>query len=76
VNIGRQDVSHVSRLKELLAELGGLLPEDISSVQMQGSSSKIEVPHEFTGDLIDALNGEPFADRLIEVKLLTPERNA
>lgn len=71
VNIGRQDVSHVQALKELLAELGGLLPEDISSVQMRKSSSRIEISREFSADLIEALHGEPYAGRVIEIKLMT-----
>ena len=68
VNIGRDDVRDVRALKALIAELGGLLPEDISSVQMKRSSSQIEVPQEFSSDLVEALNGEPYGSRLISVK--------
>jgi len=68
VNIGLRDLSDVAALKRLLAELGGLLPEDISSVQMRRSFSQIEVAREYSADLIDALTGELHEGRKIEVK--------
>lgn len=68
VNLGRKDGYNAQHLRELVAELGGLLPEDILSTSVRPRFSFLVVDAEFADDLIEAINGERVKGRLIRIE--------
>ena len=72
INLGRKDLrgSH-SAVKDCIAELGGLLPEDIKQLTVEESKASFVVNAEFQDDLIAAINGEELAHKTLFVKLKT-----
>ena len=68
VNLGRKDGYNAQHLRELIAELGGLLPEDILSTSVRPRFSFLMVDAEFAEDLIEAINGERVKGRLIRIE--------
>ncbi|MAD60644.1 MAG: DEAD/DEAH box helicase [Myxococcales bacterium] len=72
INLGRKDLrgGH-SAVKECIAELGGLLPEDIKQLTVEESKASFVVNAEFQDDLIAAINGEELAHKTLFVKLKT-----
>jgi hypothetical protein len=55
-------------VKELIAELGGLLPEDIDHIQVKDRHSLITIEPVFSEDLIAAIQGERFGDKLLRIE--------
>ena len=72
INLGWRDLTggH-SAVKELIAELGGLLPEDIKQLNVKASRSTFLVDRIFQDDLIAAINGEEVFNKTLSVKLRT-----
>ena len=64
INLGWRDVEggHTA-LKNLIAELGGLLLEDIMQLKVKEHKSLILVDKGFEEDLIAAINGETFQSK-------------
>lgn len=69
VNLGKRDFDDADALIETLADLAGLWPEDILSVDQRGRHSYVVIPREFTEDLIEAINGEKLGRRTIRVEV-------
>ena len=70
VNVGRRDgFSHADELRDELAELGGLLPEDLIDVILRSRHSYVVVHHDFAEDLIEAASGETVGGRTLRVEV-------
>lgn len=72
INLGWKDLKggH-SAVRNLIAELGGLLPEDIKQLTVKALHSSFIVASEFQDDLIAAIDGEELANKTLFVKLRT-----
>ena len=68
LNLGRKDGYNAKMLRELVAELGGLLPTDIIRSSLRPRFSFITIEEDYADDLIEALNGERVKGRLIRVE--------
>ena len=69
INIGWRDCSGgFSAIKELIAELGGLLPEDITQIKVKDRYSLIAVDPMFWDDLMAAVNGEDYRDKTLRIE--------
>jgi ABC-type amino acid transport substrate-binding protein len=68
VSLGERDGFDVDALRETLADLGGLLPEDLREIQLHSRHSYVLVEREFAEDLIAAVNGETLDGRTVRVE--------
>ncbi len=68
VSLGERDGYDVDELRDTLAELGGLLPEDLRDIEVNSRHSFVTVEREFAEDLIAAVNGETLDDRSVRVE--------
>ena len=68
ISLGRKDGYNAQHLRDLIAELGGLLPEDILSTSVRPRFSFLVVDSEYCDDLIEAINGERVKGRLIRIE--------
>jgi hypothetical protein len=69
INIGWRDCSGgFSAIKEFIAELGGLLPEDITQIKVKDRYSLIAVDPMFWDDLMAAVNGEDYRDKTLRIE--------
>ena len=68
INLGWRDINggH-SEIKETIAELGGLLIEDIQQLKVKEHSSLLLVEEGFEEDLITAINGEHFQSKTLSI---------
>ena len=68
INLGWRDINggH-SAIKEAIAELGGLLIEDIQQLKVKEHSSLLLVEEGFEEDLITAINGESFQSKTLSI---------
>ena len=70
INLGWRDCSGgFSAIKELIAELGGLLPEDITQIKVKDRHSLIVVDPMFWDDLTAAVNGEYHNDKKLRLEV-------
>ena len=70
INLGWRDCNGgFSAIKELIAELGGLLPEDITQIKVKDRHSLIVVDPMFWDDLTAAINGEYYNDKKLRLEL-------
>ena len=75
VNVGWRDCEEgFSGVRNLIAELGGLLPEDVDQLKVKGQYSLVRVDPSFEDDLIEALNGELFAGKKLKIERATSLR--
>ena len=76
INVGWRDCeSGFSGVRDLIAELGGLLPEDVDQLKVKGRYSLVKVARSFERDLVDALSGETFAGKRLKVEPSTSQRS-
>ena len=68
INLGRKDGYNAQHLRDLVAELGGLLPEDIFNTSIRPRFSFLIVDDKYADDLIEAINGERVKGRLIRIE--------
>ncbi|MCA9561693.1 MAG: DbpA RNA binding domain-containing protein, partial [Myxococcales bacterium] len=68
VNLGRRDGMKADALREALAELGGILPEDIAHVELRSRHALVSVHDDFAEDLIEAVNGETLGRRTVRIE--------
>lgn len=68
INLGRKDGYNAQRLKDLIADLGGLLPEDIFSASIRPRFSFLMVDEEYVDDLLEAITGERVKGRLLRIE--------
>ncbi len=68
VSLGERDGYDTDELRDTLAELGGLLPEDLEDIEVHARHSFVTVEREFAEDLIAAVNGETLDDRSVRVE--------
>ena len=68
LNVGHAQFKNTDTLRECIADLGGLLPHDIMSIQMKETHAFIEVKEEFAQDLIMAAHGETLEGRILTVE--------
>lgn len=68
VSLGQRDGFDVESLREALADLGGLLPEDLREISLYPRHSYVMVEREFAEDLIAAVNGETLDGRTVRVE--------
>jgi ATP-dependent RNA helicase DeaD len=68
LNVGHAQFKNIDALRECIADLGGLLPRDIMSIQMKETYAFIEVKEEFAQDLIMAAHGETLEGRILTVE--------
>ncbi len=73
VSIGERDNVDADALRDTLADLAGLEPEDLVEIDMHGRHSYVSVHADFAEDLIAAVNGETFGNRKIRVELARDE---
>ena len=70
LNVGKRDGFNDSEdLRDELAELGGLLPEDFVDVQLRSRHSYAVVHEDFAEDLIEAASGENVGGRTLRVEV-------
>ncbi|MCA9546682.1 MAG: DbpA RNA binding domain-containing protein, partial [Myxococcales bacterium] len=68
VNLGRRDGYDEDGLIELMAELGGLLPEDFVAMDVRSRHAFADVVADFAEDLILAANGETVGSQTVRVE--------
>ncbi|MGB0647173.1 MAG: DbpA RNA binding domain-containing protein, partial [Bradymonadia bacterium] len=68
INIGRKDGYNAQRLKDIVADLGGLLPEDIHSASIRPRFSFLTLDEEYVEDLLEAINGEKVKGRTLRIE--------
>ena len=68
VNVGRRDSVDASGLRETIAELGGLMPDDILDVDVCGRYSFLTIDNEFADDVLEAVNGERIGRRTLRLE--------
>jgi ATP-dependent RNA helicase DeaD len=73
VSIGERDGVGAEELRDTLADLAGLEPDDLVEIDMYGRHSYVTVDADFAEDLIAAVNGETFGNRKIRVELARDE---
>jgi RNA recognition motif-containing protein len=61
-------------VRDLIAELGGLLPEDVDQLKVKGQYSLVKVDPSFEEDLIEALSGEQFEGKSLRIERATSMR--
>ena len=73
VNLGKRDKLTTAGLRELLAELAGLEPEDLPDIAQRQRHSYVTVARDYAPDLTEAVNGEQFGQKVIKVELAKDE---
>ncbi len=68
VNVGKRSRVEESDLRDEIAELAGLLPEDLVEVDVYARHSFITVEDDFAEDLLEAVNGESLRGRTIRIE--------
>jgi hypothetical protein len=68
INLGRKDGYNAQRLKDLIADLGGLLPEDIFSASIRPRFSFLMVDEDYVDDLLEAITGERVKGRQLRIE--------
>ena len=68
INLGRKDGYNAQRLKDVVADLGGLLPEDIHSASIRPRFSFLTLDEEYIEDLLEAINGEKVKGRTLRIE--------
>ena len=68
LNVGSRSRIDESGIRELIADLAGLFPEDLVDVSVFARHSFITVEDDFAEDLLEAVNGESFKGRTIRVE--------
>ena len=69
INLGKRDKLGPVALRDQLAELAGLEPEDFVEVVQRSRHSYVTMDEEYADDLIDAVNGEKVGPRTIRVEV-------
>ena len=70
VNVGKRDgFSQADALREELAELGGLLPEDFVDIAVRSRHSYVLVHEDFAEDLIEGASGETVGGRTLRIEV-------
>ena len=70
INLGWQDnKGGYTAIKEEIAELGGLLPEDILQLKVKKKYSIFQVQPEFEGDLVTAIQGELYRQKTLNIEI-------
>jgi len=68
VNLGRRDGHRQAQVVDILAELGGLLPEDFQEVALRNRHAFLSVPREYAEDLIEAVDGESLKRKVLRIE--------
>ena len=68
LNVGSRSRVNEAELRDLVADLAGLFPEDLVDVSVFARHSFITVEDDFAEDLIEAVNGDSFKGRTIRVE--------
>ncbi|MCA9526571.1 MAG: DbpA RNA binding domain-containing protein, partial [Myxococcales bacterium] len=68
LNVGERDGFDADSLRDLLADLAGLWPEDFIDLDVRGRHSYVEVAAEYADDLVEAVNGETVGQRTLRAE--------
>ena len=69
INLGLMDADgDESSVREMIADLGGLLPEDIGQLKVKERFSLLTVDQSFESDLMLAINGESLEGRTLRIE--------
>ena len=69
INLGLRDCEGDSAaVRDLIAELGGLLPEDIEHIKVKDRHSLVAIESVFSDDLIAAIHGEQYGDKTLRME--------
>jgi ATP-dependent RNA helicase DeaD len=69
VNLGKRDVDGEDALRDTLADLAGLWPEDILDIELRGRHSYVVLEDELAEDVIEAINGETLGRRTVRIEV-------
>lgn len=69
INLGKRDIDDEAALRETLADLAGLWPEDILDIELRGRHSYVVLEDELAEDVIEAINGEKLGRRTVRIEV-------
>jgi ATP-dependent RNA helicase DeaD len=76
ISLGAKDRLNVQSMKELVVEMSGIQPAQISSVIIKDTYSFLLVSPDIKTKVVEFMNGGSFGDRPIRIEETTPEQNS